>query len=321
MRLVIGRGDGAPRRRLRSLVPAIGLILLGVFSACTTSGPPGSVSLRPDEGVTAVANPTPTPMPPPAASLGFGIDYCGADLAECAALGATWSRHTGVTTLVQARRALDEALALNMGLVLRMNQGDWGWNGREFDLSILETMRPIFDHPALIGFYGLHEPLERFSLDELRIFYKQYRQMVDDPDILLWHDIMRIPDGFTDDLCDLCGVAANPHMNDPATGQPTNDWDRTDLRLEEARRNLKSAPRSTLCVLVQVYGGDGRHLLRMPTPDEYRENVHRIVTEFGVRCLANYTYHHNAYEQTLGDPDQAALQTAVQETSQRYFGP
>jgi hypothetical protein len=311
--------------RPRWVVAAGLVLLLGVLSACSATGrgqpvPPLSADDATTDAMTAVSPAMLLPTATPSDSLGFGMDYCGDDLAACAELGASWSRHTGVTTVAQAKRALDEAESLEMRLILRMNQGDWGWNGREFDLSILETMRPLFDHPALLGFYGLHEPLERFSLAELRLFYRQYRQIVEDPTLLLWHDIMGIPDSFTDDICDLCGVATNPHINDPTTGQPINDWTRTDSRLITAQRNLEGTTRSALCVLVQVYGGDGRHILRMPTPDEYRENVRRIVVDHGVRCLANYAYHHNAYEQTLGDPDQAALQTAVRETGQRYFG-
>ncbi|MCP4421901.1 MAG: hypothetical protein GY805_35255 [Chloroflexi bacterium] len=215
--------------------------------------------------VSQTSTPSATPsLPDLIFHEGFGIDYCGDDLSACANLGATWSRHTGITTVTQATAALDEASTLNMQLILRMNQGDWGWNGRQFDLSILETMRPIFEHPALIGFYGLHEPLERFTLDELRLFYQQYQEMVADPSVLLWHDVMRIPDGFTDGICDLCGVATNPHVNDPDNGNPINDWSRTNPRLETALRNMIGTSRSTVCVLVQVYGGDGRNFLRMP---------------------------------------------------------
>jgi hypothetical protein len=115
-------------------------------------------------------------------------------------------------------------------------------------------------------------------------------------------------------------VATNPHVINPDTGEAVNDWNRTDPRLETALQNSVGASKSKICVLVQVYGGDGRHFLRMPAPAEYQENVRRIVEDYGIRCLANYAYHHNAYEQTLGDSDQAALQTAVYQVGQLYFG-
>ena len=222
----------------------------------------------------------------------------------------------GITTVHQAANILDEAQALNMQLVLRMNQGDWGWDGREFDMSIIEEMRPVFEHPALIGFYGLHEPLERFTLAEMAVFYEQFHETVDDPRVLLWHDIMRIPEDFTDGICDLCGVATNPHVNN-RDGTPANDWTRTNPRLETARANMAETSHSTLCVLVQVYGGAER--FRIPQPEEYQENMRRIVEEFDVRCLTNYSFYHNAYDQTLGDADQVDLQTAVFEMRLRYF--
>jgi hypothetical protein len=172
----------------------------------------------------------------------------------------------------------------------------------------------------LIGFYGLHEPLERFSLEELQLFYQQYRDIVTNPDILLWHDIMRIPAGFEDGICDLCGVATNPHIIDPHTGEAANDWSRTDPRLEEALRNIGGSSRSQICVLVQVYGGDGRNFLRMPLPSEYRENLRRIVEEHGIHCVANYSFYHNAYKQTLGQAEQVDLRVAVEEGGREYFG-
>ena len=323
------------RQRLVILICCLTLFIGGLLGCDgaqpATETPTETVTVTAVSPATVPATPTtlpsPTPIPPTASPTpsteifdeGFGIDYCGDDLSACADLGATWSRHTGVTTVALAQDALDEAEALNMQLILRMNQGDWGWDGQEFDLTILETMRPIFDHPALIGFYGLHEPLERFTLDELRIFYQQYRDVVSEPSLLLWHDLMRIPDGFTDGICDLCGVATNPHINDPTTGDPVNDWTRTNPRLETALHNLQGTNESTVCVLVQVYGGDGRNFLRMPQPEEYQENVRRVVEEFGFRCMTNYSYHHNAYTQTVGDPEQVALQTAVKAMSERYF--
>ena len=66
-----------------------------------------------------------------------------------------------------------------------------------------------------------------------------------------------------------------------------------------------------------------RHSLKLEaagTSAEYQENVRRIVEEYGIRCLANYSYYHNAYEQTLGNADQTAMQTAVREVGQLYFG-
>jgi hypothetical protein len=289
-----------------------------------SSLPPSPSSATPTTPkVKATSLPEPTRPAVGTPFQGWGIDYCGPSLADCAALGATWSR-SRISTLAEAQAALDLAQSLNMKLVLRLLPSeDWAWNGNQFDLTPLGEFEPIFDHPALLGFYGLHEPWERFDVDQLRLFYQQFQEVVAGHNVLLWQDLGYIHPTFTDGICDLCGVAVNPHKWDRA-GNPAQDWERTTQKLDGARQYMASSS-ATLCAGLQVYGLDFsigmRAPVRMPTPEEYMENVRLVVETYGVRCVTNYAYTHRSYDHVLGDADQAPLREAVHQMAERYFGP
>jgi hypothetical protein len=219
--------------------------------------------------------------------------------------------------------ALDSAQSLNMQLVLRLRSGDWGWDGRQFDLTPLREFEPILDHPALLGFYGLHEPWERFDADQLRLFYQQFHQAVAGYDVLLWHDLGHIRPTFTEGMCDLCGVLADPHAWERGGG-PANNWERTTRKLDGALEYMAGTS-ATLCVGPQMFGRDFargmRVPVRMPTHEEYVDNVRLIVETYGVRCITNYAYAHRSYDHVLGDADQALLRQAVHQMAERYFRP
>jgi hypothetical protein len=214
------------------------------------------------------------------------------------------------------------AQSLNMRLLLRLNTGDWGWDGQRFDLTPLHTFAPVYDHPALVGFYGLHEPWERFDADQLQRFYAQFREVVAGHDVLLWHDMGHIRPAFSDGICDLCGVMVDPHAW-ARGGEAVNDWSRTTRRLDAALEYM-SGTAATLCVSPQVFGRDFekrmRVPVRIPTPKEYSENVRIIMERYEIRCLTIYPYAHRSYDHVLSDPDQAPLREAVRQTSERYFG-
>ena len=276
----------------------------------------------PPTTVEATSLPQPTGLAVATSFQGFGIDYCGSELAECAALGATWSR-SRISTLADAQAALDLAQSLNMKLVLRLPSKDWSWNGNQFDLTPLHEFEPVFDHPALLGFYGLHEPWERFDDDQLRLFYQQFHEVVAGHNVLLWQDLGHIRPTFTDGICDLCGVSVGPHVWGQG-GEPVNDWERTTRKLDQALQYMAGTS-ATLCAGPQVYGRDFRSGMRtpvrMPTPEEYIENVRLVVETYGVRCITNYTWTHHSYDHVLGDADQAPLREAVRQMGERYFGP
>jgi hypothetical protein len=318
----------------KSILAFLSLSILVTISCCcgflptfwgkleTPSPTTAEVTSLPTPPTTAEATSLPEPIGAAVATSfqGFGIDYCGPNLAECAALGATWSRYGGIRTLADAQAALDLAQSLNMKLVLRLPSRDWSWNGNQFDLTPLREFEPVFDHPALLGFYGLHEPWERFNADQLRLFYQQFQEVVAGHNLLLWHDLGHIRSTFTDGICDLCGVAVQPHMWG-RDGQPVNDWERTTRKLDQALQYMAGTS-ATLCVGPQVYGREAsKRRERMPTPEEYIENVRLIVETHGVRCVTNYTWTHHSYDHVLGDADQAPLREAVRQMGERYFGP
>jgi len=221
--------------------------------------------------------------------------------------------------LADAQAALDLAQSLNMKLVLRLPSGDWGWNGNQFDLTPLREFEPVFDHPALLAFYGLHEPWKRFNADQLRLFYQQFQEVVAGHNVLLWQDLGHIRPTFTDGICDLCGVSAYPHIWG-RDGESVNDWERTTRKLDEALQYMAGTS-ATLCVTLQGFGWESPRRYRMPTPEEYIENARLVVETYGVRCITNYPWAHNAYDYVLSDADQAPLREAVRQMSERYFGP
>jgi hypothetical protein len=265
----------------------------------------------------------PLVISPPSPVL-YGVAYIfESDLPELGALNVklvTWQIDPSPQV---ALALLDMADGYGLRVILRLQGShDWGWNGRRFDLSSLADFEPVIGgHPALVAVYGLHEPWERFTPDQLRRFYSQWQAVA--PSLPVWHDMGHLPPAFTDDMCDVCGVSAAPHHWDQS-GNPINLYEQdTRQRISQAQTYIQADPDAILCVYLQSYGRNfqGWADVRMPTADEMRENAAIVFGELQVTCGVWYPYRHGSYDYTLGDLQFSEQRQVVAETYDLYFAP
>lgn len=269
--------------------------------------------------------PVPTPVPTPAPPVPYGVSYIGeSDLPEIVALNVKLVSWQTNPSPEDALALLDLAESHGLRVILRIGGSeDWGWNGSRFYLSDLSDYEPVIGgHPALFAAYGLHEPWERFTVGQLQRFYSQWHAMA--PSIPLWHDLGYISPGFTDGICDVCGVSADPHAWDQS-GEPINEYEtRTRDKVSEAQTRLLADPDAILCVSLQTYGRNPESPgppVRMPTADEMRENASIVFGELEVTCGLWYPYRHSSYEYVLSSPEFDEQRQVVAETYDLYFAP
>jgi hypothetical protein len=224
----------------------------------------------------------------------------------------------------EALALLDLAESYGLRVILRIaGSEDWGWDGNRFymnDLSEYETV--VGGHPALLAAYGLHEPWERFTPGQLRQFYNQWYDQA--PSIPVWHDLGYISRAFTDGMCDVCSVAADPHAWDES-GNPINEYEtRTRQTISEAQTQIAADPDATLCVSLQAYGRDfdtPGPPVRMPTAEEMQENAAIVFGEFDVTCGLWYPFRHSSYDYVLSSAEFDEQRQVVAETHDLYFAP
>lgn len=264
---------------------------------------------------------TPTPEPPALYGASF-IDE--SDLPELAALNVKLVI-VDVDPIPQAALAiLDTAESYGMHAILRVRgSGDWGWDGNSFDLSLLADFEPVIGgHPALFAVFGLHEPWERFTADQLRQFYNQWKAVA--PSLALFHHFGHLRSKFTAGMADVGSITAKPHFWD-RDGNPANYYgERTRRKVIDAQTYIRADPDAVLCVVPQAHGQDPssrKRPIRMPTADEMRENAAIIFGEFGVTCGLWYPYQHPRYDHVLGDPEFGEQRQIVAETYRLYFAP
>lgn len=263
---------------------------------------------------------TSTPRPPALYGLYYILE---SDLPELAALNVKLIAQQTLALPEVALNFLNVAESYDMRVVLRLaGTTDWGWDGRTFDLSLLADFEPVIGgHPALFAVYGLHEPWERFSTEQVQMFYSQWQAVA--PSLPVWHDLAYMPPEFTDGMCDFCNVTAYPHVWDQ-DGNPANEYDyRTWEHIETAQANIRADPDAVLCVAAQAFGYDftGRPGFRMPTADDMRENASIIFGELQVTCGLWYAYYHRSYDYVLSDPQFGEHRQVVAETYELYFAP
>lgn len=188
----------------------------------------------------------------------------------------------------------------------------------------------VGDHPALIGYVGLHEPLEPpmgISADKLRSFYTEMKSFA--PDLLLTHFMGNMAyaeahrtDGwtFTDGMCDICLIWYYPF--ETIDGQLVYEEDQLsavikaniDLIIE---RNLHAR----VWFLGQSFAAPGNYprQLRMPTAAEM-EAMYLRVMEQPTHGFVWYPWNHTeVYGQVLSDPGLEEQQEMVQQISDRYL--
>ena len=213
---------------------------------------------------------------------------------------------------------LDEAERAQIRVIARLWPSN-DWNGQDFDFQTVQGFLDVVqDHPALLAYLGLHEPLEQFDSDQLRGFYAGVKELAPGLAIANYMANMaafeasaRFPNrDFTAGICDICIVWYYPCRY--LYGEPAFE---EDLVLETMRENRRlvdeRAPEAQLWFLGQAYTQQQhRRQLRMPTPEEM-EAIYIIAEQEGADGFLWYPWAHGNYDQMLGDPDMEPQRQAV----------
>lgn len=326
-------------------------------TATPISTPIQTVSPLPAE-LSPTPSPTPLPSPTPAPSIAeptpmatptsyyYGLVYAYPknDWTEADRLAIRdhleYLRELGINTIVQVFSShligtgreedwlilLDEAERANIHVIARL----WplnDWNGQEFDFETTQSFLAVVqDHPALLAYLGLHEPLEQFDSDQLREFYAGLKNLA--PKLAISHYLgnmawfensQRFPNrDFTAGICDICIVWYYPARY--VNGQPAFQEDLVRETLQENRKLVdERAPDAELWFLGQTYAqGEHRAQLRMPTPDEM-ETIYAIAEQERVDGFLWYPWTHGNYDQVLSDPEMEPQRQAVRHIYESYI--
>ncbi len=213
---------------------------------------------------------------------------------------------------------LDEAERANMHVIVRL----WPpieWNGRKFDFQAIQGFLGVVqDHPALLAYLGLHEPLEQFDSGQLQSFYAGVKGLAPKVAIahllgdMAWFDKSpRYPNRkFTAGICDICIVWYYPFRY--VNGQPAFEEDLVRTTLQTNRKLVdERAPKAQLWFLGQAYAMYAHvRQLRMPSPEEM-ERLYTIAQQEHVDGFLWYPWLQGNVDQVLSDPEMEPQRQAV----------
>jgi hypothetical protein len=221
---------------------------------------------------------------------------------------------------------LDEAERADIKVVARLGSSvEKG--GNEFDYQAIEAFLSVVqDHPALLAYVGLHEPLERFTSPQLREFYSKVKSLAPGLPIahymgnmLFFERSWRFPFRvFTAGICDICITWYYPTRY--IDNQPFFEEAQVHKLLQTHRRLVdERAPESQLWFLGQSYTlAKHKRNLRMPTPQEM-ERLYSIVEQEGADGFLWYPWYHNTYDQVLSDDEMEPQRQAVLRVYEDFF--
>jgi hypothetical protein len=221
---------------------------------------------------------------------------------------------------------LDEAERADIQVVARLGTSVEKV-GNEFDYQAIEAFLSVVqDHPALLAYVGLHEPLERFTSPQLREFYSEVKRLAPDLPIAhymgnmsfferSWRFPFRV---FTAGICDICITWYYPARY--IDNQPVFEEAEVRELLQTHRRLVdERAPESQLWFLGQSYTqAKHKRNLRMPTPQEM-ERLYSIVEQEGADGFLWYPWYHNTYDQVLSDDEMEPQRQAVFRIYEDFF--
>lgn len=210
-----------------------------------------------------------------------------------------------------------------------------------FDYTALEDfLDVVYGHPALIGFVGLHEPLEpgaQISSQELNDFYTHMKGVAPSlkiahymGDIPYW-DVRRPDFDFSDGMCDFCMIWYYPfscgHDVDPPTTTLCIDpVYEEDMVLPVVQSNLAwvgaSDPDAEVWFLGQTFANAAHwRNLRMPTVDEM-DALYLHVMQEPVDGFLWYLWSHTAdqADEGLGDAGNEDQQDQAGDIPDAYTG-
>jgi hypothetical protein len=221
---------------------------------------------------------------------------------------------------------LDEAERVDMQVIARL----WpleDWNGETFVFGPIGSFLAVVqDHPALLAYLGLHEPLEVFDSDQLRQFYVGLKSVAPELPVahllgnMAWFErSLRFPNRrFSPGICDICIVWYTPARY--LDGEPFFEG---DLFREIVRENRELVDRRALDAQLWVMGQaytqlQHRHQLRMPTPDEM-ELIYTIAEQERVDGFLWYPWLHSSYDEVLSDRDMEPQRQAVRQIYESHI--
>ncbi|MBN1812153.1 MAG: hypothetical protein JXA14_09985 [Anaerolineae bacterium] len=222
---------------------------------------------------------------------------------------------------------LDEAQAQDIRVIARL-WPPYDWDGAQFDFQYVERFLDVVQgHPALLAYFGLHEPLETFSGDQLRAYYQSVKGYA--PDVPIFHAMSDIAGfeadprfgdrRFTDGICDLCAIWYYPFRLQ--NGEPVFEEQRVrDVAAANDALVRERDPDAQIWFLAQAYAlADYPSPLRMPSAQEMQALAGLLLEDPHIDGLIWYPWGHGSYDQVLGDPASDAQQRAVRIVYEQYW--
>jgi hypothetical protein len=222
---------------------------------------------------------------------------------------------------------LDEAQAQGIQVIARLWPPN-DWDGSHFDFYYVSRFLAVIqDHPALLAYFALHEPLEQFNGDQLRAYYQAVKSYA--PRVLVFNAMSDIAGfeadprffdrRFTAGICDICAIWYYPFV--VRQGKPAFDRQRV-LDVMTANDALVRArdPNAQLWFLGQAYAlSQSSPPLRMPSAQEMDDLAALLLEDPRIDGLLWYPWSHGSYDQVLGDPASAEQQAAVGTIYEKYL--
>jgi hypothetical protein len=223
---------------------------------------------------------------------------------------------------------LDEADLVDIQVIALLHP-DGKWTDSGFDYESIRGFLPVVgDHPALLAYLGLHEPLEDFTSEQLREFYQEVKTISPDLPIahymgnMAWFDLnLRFPGRrFTAGICDICITWYYPasRQNDKPVFE-----EKQLLKVIKENRDLVNhrAPDAQIWFLGQSYSQDSHsRRLRMPSPDEM-ERLFLSAAQEGIDGFLWYPWNHGNYDQVLSDDDMTLQRQGMRSIYENYIHP
>lgn len=221
---------------------------------------------------------------------------------------------------------LDEAELLDIQVIAFLYPAG-KWTGSRFDYeSIRDFLAVVGDHPALLAYLGLHEPLEEFTSEQLKEFYQTVKSYSPDLPIAHYLSDMEWFDGsfrfsgrkFSEGICDICIIWYYPARF--KRGNPIFE-EKVLIEVIQNNRQLldNRAPDAQLWFLGQAFALEAHvRNLRMPNPEEM-EKIFILAADAEIDGFLWYPWSHGSYDMVLGDEQMEFQRQQVGEIYQKYL--
>jgi hypothetical protein len=213
-------------------------------------------------------------------------------------------------------------LAQQEELVIIGKIGPVSWNPNPEDLSpILDLLSVVSKHPALYGFFYLHEPWELYANDQIQTMYREIKAI---------HPYLRLGVGlsggigkyntrnrkFADEICDICFVNLKSFQNDPQKSESQGV-----VRLDQAAAIIQRVdPDAELWSSTQIWAppGGGQRGFRIPSPEEMETLFCKLKQTYPLQGFfwEVWTFD-KPTEGALSEPEAAEKREAVREIHER----